>query len=1271
MARYFDGATTALTSSTAFLSGASAFTIALWWRPTSLTGGTQCLLQGYGAGSNEWKIMFESTANAVSFSSTGYTGTNPATDSATAGLTAADVYDGKRILYRYNGTAWVVWTSSRTQGIVKKSISTSVSFTLPTITALRVGTDTANYADGGLAEIAIWDYALQDAEAESVMRGVSPDSIGVPKAYWPLRGYSDPEPDYLGLPSLSGGSPLTIFGAAHEQHPPVVGPDWIAAPQAAWALEVQSATGTVLAATSDLTDPVDVDVLGSAYHQRIVDAESVVVSKSIESGIVMPGTTSVILTNDRHATPDQLSGLALWLEADKIRTAADGADVATWADQSGRGLDALAYGGGATGPAFDADGINGLPALTFTATADSLALASGSPTTTGDYTVVTVFTRDDADTGTHAVLSGVSSSWIMYTSGGSVKVDMGSTLTLGAVKSTGLPYVASYVARDGTGFARVDQGTWQTASISHHPGSRLVIGTNNGPGLDLDGKVACVLVYNRALRVDELTKLENYLAAKYGDAAVPHGTLTRNTELRGVRAILRRYERTSHELVTELVGVVADVDFSRPGQVALTITGAAADKLQERIPKALVTVDEFPTATDLLAPIPVGFGQFWVSAPYVAHDKDGSPGSEDYLVAHHEDAGGADMSIRVESVKMDYASNVPGLESLTSWYTVGGTTPTRVSNAVLQLSADYRLYYEAGMPLKITISSVDYYTHVVSYDTGTNRVTVADSVVTSNPSAVAVLAGAYIVQTAEHATGTADLVSVRLVGIEAAGGIVVFARNHTLTNPADVIEEILRNSVWGLGQTVDAGTFLVAATEYTTASLDGACNYALGADRQQRPAREVLAEVLGLRGAWLDLSESGSWRLYVDSVPVWDQFRTFGVGDGAWNNIERLQSHIRTPLGSAVKTLKLRFRKKGRTRSSEGVTSWLAPSDYELQVNAPVLSVGSDRIETNPWVQTAGVASRVCAYRAKRLAAEDESIAFVAGFGSRNVSVGEIVRVVIPHSQVDRDVRVIGYERGLRATLLRTVGYSDTIFDYSASDVTYDDGAGANTSTDTVAVDDNSGLPAVGPNLLLDANFALGLGNTYTPATTKADAATMPGWIISEGDSGSTAISALAVARSERWVGLSYVELTIANTNGDPKLISNPRLDNIVTDGGFVVTPGQAYILSAYITETAATNPQSARGFGFTLNWYQSDGTASATASESPKLRTTGELTGPSTERALRWYATTRAPSDAAYGRLSITFSATGTYQVGGVGFQAVNRFVYGPPPWSNGVYES
>lgn len=1288
MARTLNGSSQYLSTGIAHLSQASQFTICFWFRPASLdTSSTAKPILFSSDGTDSWGIyQFDA---AVLFSAVNYTGvTNPATNAFTEDMVDIDTTHGKRVLFRYKGTAdeWAVWTGSRTGGLVKKTINASASFGLPNLTGgivFRVGYDGTNYAAGGIAEVALYNVALTDADCELLLRGVAADQVARASlvnaslgnsGYWPLRGTgyefggTTYEPNYAKadlslVPLTPNGSPPA------EAHPPVYGRDDQTDMHAAWCAEIQHADGTIYAASRDLSQPLDVDVLGRAYPERILNGDSVVVAKTINEGIVSPGSTTLVLANDTARSPYDVRGLVAWLEADQIRTVADAAAVTTWPDVSGSGLDAT----GGTGPTFDADGMNSKPALLFDAGGEHLTLPSTTATSgSAAYTIVCAFTRADAVAATHTLLCDSGGGWILYTNNSNQLVaDFSASPT--TVDTTAVTVdatnIASYVYTGASVFARLNQGAWATGTPTKHP-DPIRIGANSGGALELDGRVAAVLVYNRALGTEELERVENYLAAKYGSASTPHGMISPRREFRGTRVILRRYERTSHELVTELVGKIADVDWSRPGVAAVTITGAATDVLDERIPKALVNVDEHATATDLLAPIPVGFGEFWVSAPYIGRDESTSPGEADFVVCHLEDADAADMTVRVERVLFDIVPGFPGLEEVTSWYEVGGTTPTRVSNTVLQLSADYERFYEVGMPVRVTVSGTAYYSHVTAYTGGgTNQVTIADAIVTTHPTKVEVLAGGYLIQTSEYQSGTSDLVTVRFIGTGFGGGAVVEATQTSIQNPANVIKEMLRNSVWSVGQTVDSALFTQAATDFSDAGLATACNYALAGDRQQRTLRNVLGELLSLRGAWLDLQSDGSWGIYVDKAPAWEQSRTFTCGDRRFPQIQRINAHARTPLGSSIGELKLRYSKKGRSRTNDGVTSWIAPNDYEYQVNYSTGLTGADRVITNPWIDRFAHAGRVVVYQGKRLAAEDERLDVTVGPEGRNVELGEIVRLVVPHSQVDADFRVVGYTRGLGSTVLRTVGYDAGIFSYSSGEVSYDDGSGTNTQGDGRDRDETAKGDAVGPNQVLNANFALGLGNTYTPAATVLDATTLPGWLISEGDGGSTAISALSISRNEKWTGTCYVQLTIANTAGTPQLRTNSRIDATYTQGGMLVEAGKAYIVSAYVTETSATKPADARGFYFTIEYFQTDGTSIST--DTPKIRSTGELTGPSTERVMRWWGVTRAPTAAAYAQLNIIFDATGTYQVGAVSFNKVNRFIYKPPPWANAAYES
>jgi hypothetical protein len=80
----------------------------------------------------------------------------------------------------------------------------------------RVINDTILF-NGRIAEAAIWNVALTDAEFLALARGVPPNRIRRQslKGYWPLHGISSPEVDLSGL-----AHPGTITGAIAANHSP-------------------------------------------------------------------------------------------------------------------------------------------------------------------------------------------------------------------------------------------------------------------------------------------------------------------------------------------------------------------------------------------------------------------------------------------------------------------------------------------------------------------------------------------------------------------------------------------------------------------------------------------------------------------------------------------------------------------------------------------------------------------------------------------------------------------------------------------------------------------------------------------------------------------------------------------------------------------------------------------------------------------------------------------------------------------------------------------
>lgn len=262
---------------------------------------------------------------------------------------------------------------------------------------------------------------------------------------------------------------------------------------------------------------------------------------------------------------------------------------------------------------------------------------------------------------------------------------------------------------------------------------------------------------------------------------------------------------------------------------------------------------------------------------------------------------------------------------------------------------------------------------------------------------------------------------------------------------------------------------------------------------------------------------------------------------------------------------------------------------------------------------------------------------------------------MVPHSQVDASYRVIGYERALRGTALRTVGYSAGIFDFSGSDVTYDDGVGANTSTDTVATDSSGRMPTFGPNLVANAGFgetgaAYAAGDVVTNTTFLAYGNN--GWRITETEGGVTSITAATVVNDISWVGSRYLSMVIAATTGTPQLYT---LAPIEVD--------KAYFASIYVGKSGVSNPQDVRGWYMLIQYYTALG-VQVGSDYQPTMRTSGETTGAGT--AYRWFATFRPPSTAAYALMAIRYDATGTYYLAGGAVNRVDGFSFVPPPWQN-----
>jgi hypothetical protein len=230
-------------------------------------------------------------------------------------------------------------------------------------------------------------------------------------------------------------------------------------------------------------------------------------------------------------TPRLIPNLGLWLEADVGITLVGGA-VDAWADQSGNGRNFSAPAL-SNRPAYSGT-LNGLPVLTFdgstdylTGNAASLNIAQNVDGLTmivvAKYATSTVQRSFGISTTTSAArcLVGVSTTqWLI----GSRRLD-GDTGTLVSGGTTNNNYVIqSGVLRYSVATAGVfvnsasqSDTAFQTAGNTSNTASmRVVIGTGTDLASFMSGDIAEVIVYQRAISVEERNSVERYLSVKWG-----------------------------------------------------------------------------------------------------------------------------------------------------------------------------------------------------------------------------------------------------------------------------------------------------------------------------------------------------------------------------------------------------------------------------------------------------------------------------------------------------------------------------------------------------------------------------------------------------------------------------------------------------------------------------------------------------------------------------------------------------------------------------------
>jgi hypothetical protein len=210
-------------------------------------------------------------------------------------------------------------------------------------------------------------------------------------------------------------------------------------------------------------------------------------------------------------------GATAWFDASDPYTIIETSGaVSQWNDKSGNGYD-LTQGTGANQPTTGSRTLNGLNVLDFDGTSDYLAQSSAFSASLSSWTVFAVMQADSTASIMYVVdgLSGGSRSAVGHGSSTQYRLYQGTTVLEG-----GTADASEHILR----------GVFDTTDTLHVDGVSVISGNSgtgsltgvvagaqfNEAGAFWNGTIAELIVVDGTLTADEISRVENYLANKWG-----------------------------------------------------------------------------------------------------------------------------------------------------------------------------------------------------------------------------------------------------------------------------------------------------------------------------------------------------------------------------------------------------------------------------------------------------------------------------------------------------------------------------------------------------------------------------------------------------------------------------------------------------------------------------------------------------------------------------------------------------------------------------------
>lgn len=331
--------------------------------------------------------------------------------------------------------------------------------------------------DGSLAELLVYDRTLSDAELAQV------------HAWLEARYVPPPAPNQP--PTANFTWTCTYLSCAFDDTSTdadgsVTGRSW--------------AFGD--GGTSTQTDPVHDFAAAGSYPVTLTVTDDDGASASVTKTVTVVAPPAPGPFED----PASLPGLVLWLQADALTGLADGAPVATWPDRSGAGNHAT-QAVASKQPTFRGVVVNGLPAVSYDATDDGMATAAdpGAP-----VTIVVVYASRAGATG-YAVNGGFS--FFMGPYVGRYRNYTGKYAT--GPKVTAGRWLAQTLRQSAALAELFIDGTFQVSTTKTSNPGPLKLAREGPYGSILDGWIAEVIVYDRALTDAELADVHVWLEDRY------------------------------------------------------------------------------------------------------------------------------------------------------------------------------------------------------------------------------------------------------------------------------------------------------------------------------------------------------------------------------------------------------------------------------------------------------------------------------------------------------------------------------------------------------------------------------------------------------------------------------------------------------------------------------------------------------------------------------------------------------------------------------------